>query len=298
MAIDTDATSGKGVPSSGSQWAEALARLSSPLHHWDCQDTASPLVDSINAADLAWGGATAAYQKTIPGWTRKGVGYGSGSAGGWVGTGVGTDPSLGDDGSGPGSVLIFMLGRQRITGPPAGGFDPPGGFSPPDAYSYSVIYSNLWLSVGTITASLTNSQTRYRVVSGGVSKVVLATPDDSHADDAVHAFLMQARELDVNSVEISLDTDLVSLEVQAGTAPSPVQLDAVSSFTLQANHEIGGPINFDYLDCWIWRGVAPLDADERNDLLVTLGYRTPSVGGSGTVIGSRVIGSPLIRKHR
>jgi len=279
MAVDEDSTSGKLTPADGSQWAELLARLGSPLHHWGCQDVGSPLVDSIGGGDLTWvGGAGDAYQKIIPGWTRKACGYlapGPAPFGDWRNTGLG-DPSIDDDGTGTGSVLIFLVGRQRVSSPPAGGVYGP--FVPRDNYSYMLSYAGCELSAGTTTITGTNSQTRYRArVTGAGSTadgIILESPDGSHADNNVHAFLMQVRELDASSIEISLDTDLVSLVAQAGSpGAGALTLSGASTLILPAYREDGGPVNFDFLDVWIWRGETPLTPEERIQLLTDLKWR-------------------------
>ena len=304
MAIDVDALSGKLFPADGGQLGEVLARLSTPLHAYDFQDLANPLVDSgPGADDLTYSGGAGggAYQKVIPGYTRKAVGFGNGAPpfGSWQNTGMG-DPSVDDDGAGPGSVLILLVGRQRVTAPPVGGFYGP--LTPRDAYSYMLSYANCELSAGTTTLAGTNSQTRYRArVSGAGSTpegILLETPDGSHADNNAHAFLMQAHEIDASSIAISLDTDLVSLETQAGSpGAGALSLSGGSVLILPAYLEDGGPVNFDFMYLRIWRGVEPLTPAERVRVLQTLKWRpTPTIGRNKTFSLAPVggIGLPVI----
>lgn len=77
--VTQDATSGIWVPASAAEWTSFVSGLGigNLLALYQCQDVASPAVDSINAINLA--GAAIAWQATLSGWTRKAIQWSEGT---------------------------------------------------------------------------------------------------------------------------------------------------------------------------------------------------------------------------
>jgi PKD repeat protein len=89
-AWTVDATSSKGRPATGAEFAAFLAANSGTLSAWSsptslytCQDAASPLADQIGAFSLAMSGTGDAYQQAISGWDAKAATLTDGTAAGW-----------------------------------------------------------------------------------------------------------------------------------------------------------------------------------------------------------------------
>lgn len=88
---DTDATSGKYVPSTSAQFT-ALG-LAAPVSIHLCQESSGSLADSVGALTLS-ATASPSYQQTVSGWSRKAVGFTAGTANQRFSAGAGTGPSI------------------------------------------------------------------------------------------------------------------------------------------------------------------------------------------------------------
>lgn len=285
MAIDIDAASGYGTPSSGAQWAELLPRLASPRHRYNGSASGLSLVDALDAKNAAWapiiGGMSPStdpeFAKAVPSWTKTAFGYPTAATnvdgGDWINS-VMAGPSMADNGAGTGSLLMFVLARQFVTSNPASARKMVGWGG-----------SNVTLVVG----SASDRRTRLLMGNTGSPTITLESAAENHNDGKVHPFLIQARETGANSAEISLDTDTDSLTGSLGAAANFANTEQIRIYTSEV---LGSPsaASFDYLDIWIWRGVAALSASERVTLLEDLGWRTPPVIGVGKTFSFVPIG--------
>lgn len=80
MTVSRDATSHLFFPANATEWASFVAGTgvsSTPLALWQMQDSASPLVDSVNAINLTDNGL---FQQTVSGQSRLGTGLVDGSS--------------------------------------------------------------------------------------------------------------------------------------------------------------------------------------------------------------------------
>lgn len=280
MAIPEDG--GRLFPANGANWAELDSRLATPAHHYDCQGLTSPVVDSIGGKNLTWvptvGGEVPSYQKPVPGYARKAIGKNASfnNPGEWRNLAMGS-PSLNDNGSGAGTVLIFWVGRQFIV--PAWGY--PGGIGQVglqfgSEFAYSSGAGGSGLPPGpTAGPSLTSFRAGGNIIA---SPHVRLDTANKYADGAMHAMLFQARELSADMVQTSLVTDLEDLSGQAGAvAPNQKQFNAsaIDQFFLNPFTAFGGPVQFDHSDVWIWRSVPWLSLDEQVALLQSLRWRPP-----------------------
>lgn len=72
-----DATSGKGVPATGTEWTDVLGAYGidagSPTHLWPLQETGGPLADVLGTASLTPQNVPT-YANPVPGWSRLAVG--------------------------------------------------------------------------------------------------------------------------------------------------------------------------------------------------------------------------------
>ncbi len=108
-AADTDATSGKYVPSTAGQFT-ALG-ITAPNHLWLCQEASGNLSDTIGAVTLTANG-TPLYQQTVTGWTRKGVGFNE-AANQRFGAAAALGPNVG-------TTSVLWLGYARVASTPTG----------------------------------------------------------------------------------------------------------------------------------------------------------------------------------
>lgn len=86
VSFTTDATSGKVVPASTSEWssllsAQGIGTLSAPTHIWKMQEASGNVLDSGASTNLTT--SNVLYQKAVTGWSRKAIG-GTGSSAGTI----------------------------------------------------------------------------------------------------------------------------------------------------------------------------------------------------------------------
>lgn len=114
--VDRDATSGRRMPSSVTQWNSlnaynvAIGTLNFvakvPTHGYGCQEASGNLIDQIGSMNLAAAG-TPLYQQAVAGQTNKGVGFNEGVNQRFsVGSGTGPNPTLT-----PVATLTYFTGR-------------------------------------------------------------------------------------------------------------------------------------------------------------------------------------------
>lgn len=114
--VDRDATSGRRMPSSVTQWNSLNAYnvaigtpnfvAKVPTHSYGCQEASGNLIDQIGVMNLAAAG-TPLYQQTVTGQTNKGVGFNEGVNQRFsVGSGTGPNPTLT-----PVATLTYFTGR-------------------------------------------------------------------------------------------------------------------------------------------------------------------------------------------
>lgn len=72
-AVTRDATSGRYVPASATEWTALLAGsgIANPTHLWLMQESADPFADTIGSAALARNTGSPSFAQTVSGWTRK-----------------------------------------------------------------------------------------------------------------------------------------------------------------------------------------------------------------------------------
>lgn len=112
VAADTDATSGKYVPSSAAQFA-ALG-LSAPVSIHLCQEAAGNLADSVGSLTLTANGSPT-YQQPVSGWTRVAVGF-TQAANQRFGAAAGVGPN-------PGTTSTLWLVYAAVVGAQGGNRD-------------------------------------------------------------------------------------------------------------------------------------------------------------------------------
>lgn len=110
----TDATSGKGVPASATDWnaAMAAANISSggPSGLWSFQQASGNGTDLIGSFTLA-AATTPNFNQTITGWTRKGITFDDGSGDGFTNADAGL-PDLSSQ-----SQMILLYVRMPVAAP-------------------------------------------------------------------------------------------------------------------------------------------------------------------------------------
>lgn len=107
-AADTDATSGKYVPSTAGQFT-ALG-LAVPSHLWLLQEASGNAADTIGSCTLTPANSPL-YQQTVTGWTRKGIGFNQ-TANQRLAAAAGVGPNIG-------TTSVLWLGYVRVTSAPA-----------------------------------------------------------------------------------------------------------------------------------------------------------------------------------
>lgn len=94
---DIDATSGKGVPKTATEWsafATAFSLSTTPSNLWLMQEASGNLSDAIGSVTLTAGGTGLSYSNAVAGWTRVGLGTTTANSGTFsVGSGTGPNAS-------------------------------------------------------------------------------------------------------------------------------------------------------------------------------------------------------------
>jgi hypothetical protein len=112
-AADSDATSGKYVPSTAAQFT-ALG-ISAPVSIHLCQEASGSLADSVGSLTLAATNAPS-YQQAVTGWTRRAVGFTAGTANQRFSAGAGVGPN-------PSTTSVMWLVYAAVIGAQGGNRD-------------------------------------------------------------------------------------------------------------------------------------------------------------------------------